>query len=358
MNSTYIDYISKIDYPDYAKKKKAINSKKVDLTLLDLSLNDSELVNNRIKRLMTVSAKYIGKYVPTQDERIKESMFRLFGFDKENTLITAGCDGALRVLSQLLIEENTNVLIPVPSFGRYEYHTKVNKGKLYYQLNHEFPYAINVESLIKRSKKTNADVIFLASPNNPTGLSITESELRNLLTKTKATIILDESLITDPSKGFYRLVTEFPQLIVCGSFSKIYGLAGLRVGYIFATKEYINALSKLVSPFEVSSLSLEIANETINDDMWIKARRKSIENSIRELQKIGASKKFKVTNTETLTAMIKYSGKRDLHKILAKRAIKTIKNTDFRGLENENSVRVSLKDKESVIKLVEVLETI
>lgn len=365
---SYIEYIRNLEYPEYSDRPRLSSQlvkfyakngrrKHLDLTLLDLSLGQQDELSGNLIQAISQNLVSAGKYSHTQDPELLRLISRRNKIPKDNITITAGCDGALRVLSQLLIHSKSNICIPVPSFGRYEFHTKVNKGNIHFFSSDQFPYQPDIQKLITFTKQNKIDVLFLANPNNPTGTRIPCHEIELLLRKYKGYIILDEALIISNRQSCRSLLEKYPKLIITRSFSKLFGLAGLRIGYVICSTEITSALRKLISPFEVSSVSILIAIAVLKNKRYELNSRKRIEHALKILNAF-SSQHVKITPTESATALISYNKKTNLFYALIKSGIKTISCKDFRGLENTNCVRISVKDSASVRKLLKVVSSL
>jgi histidinol-phosphate aminotransferase len=360
-----IEYYTQIAYPEYSNKASSTKDLSVkpngskDFGLLDLSLSQKDRIDKKIIQIVSNDLLNIGKYSHTQNDKLINLLSKSNHVPKKNILITAGCDGALKIISQLLISRNINVCIPVPSFGRYEYHTKINKGKIHFFYNKEFPYDTRIKELLEFLNKNKIEVLFLANPNNPTGIYKPQHEIITLLDNFKGYSIIDESLINPNTISTAQLIKKYPKLIVAKSFSKFYGLAGARIGYIVASEKLIKPLLNLVSPFEVNSLALSLAIAVLKDkelaDMEAKIIKAEIKKLLRTFRK---NTRINITPSESSLALIQYSGKEPLFDLLLKRGIKTVNGNDFRGLENTNTVRISIKDSDSMNYLISEIDKI
>jgi histidinol-phosphate aminotransferase len=361
----YIKRIKDLDYPEYSHKTKTSQEiargygthNGLDLELLDLSLGQNDTIRHNLSQILAKSLENVGKYSFAQNEELINLISKKNNIPVENILITQGCDGALRILSSFLINEDSQICIPIPSFGRYEYHTKVNCGNISFINFNKFPFSFDIKKITKFYKSSPFNLIFLANPNNPTGAFLEENEITQLLKQTNSFIILDEALSVNKSQSCIELIKEHPKLIVTRSFSKIYGLAGLRLGYIVADKEIIDLAKKLTSPFEVASIAILAAIETLSDSQFFINSQKQLKASLKELKKINSLfKDINITPTQSSTAVIQLSAKRSLYYELLRKGIKTISCNDFRGLEDQNCVRISIKDPDSMEKLIKKLK--
>ena len=148
----------------------------------------------------------------------------------------------------------------------------MNGAKVIYSKENNFKISLN-EILKKVSKKTK--IIFLANPNNPTGTYIKKNELLLLRKKLRSNILLvvDDAYFEYVKQKDYlsalKIFKNYKNVVMTRTFSKIYGLAGLRVGWGYGSKEIINALNKVKPPFNVSRPALFAASAAVKDSEWL-----------------------------------------------------------------------------------------
>jgi len=350
-------FVNDLGYEDYSSSRKKIfdsNSNRLDLSMSESrrSFRDTD-----IAKILKDPRGIIYNYLLTEDLDLIQGIAKLYSLKRKNFVITAGSDGGLSILSRFFVCTKTRVLIPIPSFGRYEYHVKVNGGKVFFYKEGEFPYDFSLKQVAVCANKRKADVVIFANPNNPTGIQKNKREITEFLSIFKGITILDEALICNFSESVGRYIKRYPNLIIVSSFSKLFGLAGLRIGYIIGDPDHLKNIRKLVSPYEVSSFSLALANYAINDLESISIVRNEIANAINTLKSV-RNDKIIVTPTSSVLCTIKYLGGKSLYKLLYREGIITIDGKNFRGLEKENAVRVSVYSKKDIMKLVNVLNGI
>lgn len=227
------------------------------------------------------------------------------------------------------------------SFGRYEFHTKIMGGEPIFINFPGFPFEFDVHEIIKLSKKIKPKLLFLANPNNPTGHYIEKEKIINLVKNLKQTfIVIDESLIDylEPDASCVGLTKRFSNLIATRSFSKLYGLAGMRIGYLASNKNIIKQISKTISPFEACSFAITSAITVLDDYNHLKKSKLLVEKNLKSIKSLP----LKSTNSSCSTILIECNTKRHLHPFLLERKIRTVSCEHFRGLEKRNAVRINL----------------
>ena len=184
-----------------------------------------------------------------------------------------GSDEILQIIALALISPGDEILSASCTFSEYKFVAQVT-GATYVAAPMD-GYTYCVDALIKAiTPKTK--IIFIANPNNPTGTMLPHNEIKRLLDATSKTtlVVLDEAYaeyVTDPNyPKSLDLINEYPNVLVTRTFSKIYGLAALRVGYGIAQPNIIEGLQKVRQPFNVNSIALECATAALNNQAFVK----------------------------------------------------------------------------------------
>jgi histidinol-phosphate aminotransferase len=204
---------------------------------------------------------------------LREALSKDTGFPVSNLIASGpGMDGLLDGLCRLIIEKGDEVIVPTPTFAYYELPARACGGKpVFVRRNQDF--SVDPEKLLE-AQSARTKIIFLCSPNNPSGNLLPENHLRKILENTRALVFVDEAYVEFADRNLAGLVREYDNLVVGRTFSKVFGLAGLRLGYgimpEWLAKEYIRA----ATPFSVSLPALKAGIAALSD---AEHRRKSIE---------------------------------------------------------------------------------
>jgi len=257
-----------------------------------LSANESALGPSpkAIKEYNKVS-KNFKRYPDTNGTDLRKVIANKFKIDKNRVILGSGSDQILEFICKAFIKKNDEVIVPKYSFMIYRIYSKINGAKIIYAKEKNFTISVK-DILAKVTRKTK--VVFLANPNNPTGTYISKKQLTHLRKKLRSNILLvvdDAYFEYIKQKDYFsglKLFSRHKNVLVTRTFSKVYGLAGLRIGWGYASKEIINTLNKIKPPFNVSRPALFAASAAIKDISWLK---KEV-NHIRKWNKI-LFKKFK-----------------------------------------------------------------
>ena len=272
---------------------------------IKLSANESALGPSpkAIKEYNKVS-KNFKRYPDTNGTTLKKVIANKFKIDKDRIVLGSGSDQILELACNAFIKKNDEVIVSKYSFIIYRIYSKLNGAKIIYAKEKNF--TISVKSILSKvTRKTK--VVFLANPNNPTGTYITKKEVMHLRKKLRNDILLviddaySEYLNEKDYLSGLKLFSKYKNVLVTRTFSKVYGLAGLRVGWGYASKEIINTLNLIKPPFNVNRPALFAASAAVRDVSWLK---KEV-NHIRKWNKI-LFKKFKEMNIATNESKINF----------------------------------------------------
>jgi len=168
-----------------------------------------------------------------------------------------GSDEAIDLLLRIFCRPQIdNILICPPTYGMYEVSAEINDIEIK-RANLTADFQLNIEA-IKQTIDENTKLLFVCSPNNPTGNSMSGSKIINLVKDFQGIVVVDEAYIHfSREKSLAVKIGVFPNLIVLQTFSKAWGLAGLRVGLAFANEEIIKLLNKIKPPYNISQIAQE-----------------------------------------------------------------------------------------------------
>jgi len=225
-----------------------------------------------IQALVNV-ASYANIYPSADAIELREALSKYTGFPVSNLIASGpGMDGLLDGICRLVIERGDEVIIPTPTFAYYELPARACGGKpVFVRRNQDF--SIDPEKILEAASGR-TKIIFLCSPNNPSGNLLPENDLRKILENTMALVFVDEAYVEFADRNLAGLVREYDNLVAGRTFSKVFGLAGLRLGYgimpEWLAKEYIRA----ATPFSVSLPALKAGVASLSDT---EHRKKSID---------------------------------------------------------------------------------
>lgn len=201
----------------------------------------------------------MNRYPDPQQKELKLIISDKNNVPKESILLGNGSDEVLDLIYRAFCEPNKdNIITLPPTYGMYEVLASVNAVENREVLLNE-DFQPNVDAILNAVDE-NTKIIFLCSPNNPTGNSFTDSSVIKILNSFNGLVVLDEAYIDfSEDQSWLSVLSDFPNLIITQTLSKAYAMAGLRIGILYASKEIITVLNKIKPPYNVNGLSQDTA---------------------------------------------------------------------------------------------------
>ncbi|MHB8303557.1 MAG: histidinol-phosphate transaminase [Acidobacteriaceae bacterium] len=235
---------------------------------LRLDFNENTLAPSpRVQQvLQRIAAETLAKY--PEREHVERIAARHFGLAPENVLLTNGVDEAIHLICETYLEPQDEVLIVTPTFSMYALYAEATGARvraIQSDSTLQFPY-----DRVRAAVAPETKLIMLASPNNPTGSVIDTSFLRDLAASTpQAALLVDEAYYHFHGESLLNDTATVTNLLVARTFSKAYGLAGLRIGLLAGHPETMRFVRKVSSPYNVNSIALECLPAALADEDYI-----------------------------------------------------------------------------------------
>jgi histidinol-phosphate aminotransferase len=287
--------------------------------------------------------------------RVKQSLAAFFKVAPEELLLTNGTDEAIQVLINTYVDDQDEVIVLRPSYAMYRFYAEVAGAKIieidYQPPAVEFPTA---EVLKAISPATRA--VLIANPNNPTGTSIGLEEIERILRKARhAVVLIDEAYYEFFGVTAMPLIREHPQLFVSRTFSKVYGMAAMRMGCLFSHRANVQYLHKAQSPYSVNMLAALAAEAAIADTEYV-GRYVAEALASREMLRTGLEKLGIPHVESSANFILGYFGERavEVRDALREKAI-LVRD---RSYEIPGGVRITVGTREQTRRLLEELERI
>lgn len=218
---------------------------------------------------------------------LKDAISKIKGVPIENTFLGNGSDEAIDLLFRAFCEPGQdNVVILPPTYGMYEVSAGINNVEVR-KVNLLPSFQLDLEG-IAGAIDEQTKLIFICSPNNPTGNSIIRTDIETVLANFNGLVVIDEAYINyAKQRTFIKELTEYPNLVVLQTFSKAWGLAALRLGMAFAARPVIDVLNKVKPPYNINQATQDIALNALTNieqvNEWIKitvAERENLGNAL------------------------------------------------------------------------------
>jgi histidinol-phosphate aminotransferase len=259
--------------------------KPIELVVREFGINPKDVVklasnenpkgcNPKVAEVIVNNAHRAFLYPDDSMFELKDALSSKFEILPENIIIGAGSDQILEFVARALLQEGDTVLMSQVTFAMYEIYAKQMGAKIVRTPSYEH----KVEEFIEAYNEHKPKIVYLCTPNNPTGDAITKEDVLKIINAIgKETMIVVDGAYMEYAASKdekYSIVPNdliaFENVIYLGTFSKAYGLGGMRVGYGIGNTMLINELYKMRPPFNITTLSLAAAIEACKDEAFVK----------------------------------------------------------------------------------------
>ncbi len=300
----------------------------------------------------------VNRYPDPQQTSVKKELSLLKAVSMNQILLGNGSDEVLDLIFRAFCEpKEDNVITLPPTYGMYQVLANINNiEEKEVLLTAEFQPNVNE---ILEVTDANSKLLFLCSPNNPTGNSFSEENVEILLKSFNGLVVIDEAYIDFSSQKSWLLrLKEFPNLIITQTLSKAYGMAGIRLGICYASEEIIAVLNKIKPPYNVNELTQQRALKRILTKNKVK---KEIETILEQREKLIVNLKSisfieEVYPTDANFVLVKVDDATKRYTDLIDKGI-VIRNRTTQPL-CENTLRLTIGTKSENMKLIKALKDI
>ncbi len=215
------------------------------------------------------------RYPDPLQRKLKQKIGKIKNIPEENIFLGNGSDEAIDLIYRAFCEPRTdNVVAIEPTYGMYKVSAAINDVE-YRKVLLDHDFQLSAESLLAAAD-CNTKVIWICSPNNPTGNLMNDTELQTVLNKFTGLVVLDEAYIDFATrKSFAAEMNHYPNLIILQTFSKAWGSAAIRLGMAFASAEIISVFNKIKYPYNINQLTQQKAIEMLENENLMRERVKT-----------------------------------------------------------------------------------
>ena len=292
---------------------------------------------------------------------LKDALSSKFDVQAENIIIGAGSDQILEFVSRALLREGDSVLMSQVTFAMYEIYAKQMGAKIVRTPSYEH----KVDEFIEAYNEHKPKIVYLCTPNNPTGDATSREDVLKIIEAIdKETLVVVDGAYMEYAAAKdekYRMepkdIMDFLNVIYLGTFSKAYGLGGMRVGYGIGNSTLINELYKMRPPFNITTLSLAAAIEACKDESFVEESIALHTQEIKRYESFAKENGFSYIESYTNFITYLFDENRDSTNIsdaLLKQGV-IIRNLASYGM---NAVRITIGTKEQNDRLFEVLRRV
>lgn len=205
-----------------------------------------------------VAATAFNQYPEGSSLALRQALGAYTGAPPEKIVMGCGSDELIKMAAEIFLSPGDRIVIHTPTFSEYGVAARICSAEI-----HDVPsapdFSIDVSAIIEKVNATQAKMVFLCVPNNPTGTSISREQVLSVLKNTEAIVVCDEAYYEFCGTTLIDIAQEEDRLIVLRTLSKAFGLAGLRVGYAVTTERTADCLNRVRMPYNLNSLTQGLA---------------------------------------------------------------------------------------------------
>ena len=295
------------------------------------------------------------RYPDPMQTQVKEKLSKIKGVPPQNIFLGNGSDEAIDLLYRIFCEPGRdNVIIFPPTYGMYEVCAEINNVKVK-KVNLTKEYQLDIEG-IENAIDPFTKLIFICSPNNPTGNSINHTAIEIILNNFNGIVVIDEAYINySKQRSFIAELTDYPNLVVMQTLSKAWGLAGLRLGMAFASLPIVELMNKVKYPYNINTATQLLALEALNNIDWV---NEHIAATVTEREKL-KTELLNIASTETVFLsdanflLVKMKEARNIYEQLCSKGI--IVRDRSKVILCEDCLRITIGTESENKKLIEAL---
>ena len=323
--------------------------------VIKLASNENPLgVSKKVQEAIKSAVTQIGRYPDGNGYYLKDALAKKLSVSAKSITLGNGSNDILELIPRAYVcSKDDEVIFSQYAFVVYPLVTKAIGAKAIVTPANDFGHDLNAmyEAITDKTK-----VIFIANPNNPTGTLLSNEEIYNFLKKVSNEIIvvLDQAYIEylDVEDVYIDWLKDFPNLVITRSFSKAYGLAGLRVGYSISSEEIADYLNRIRQPFNVNLIAQEAAIAALSDADFLAESVKVNSDGLLQLEEGFRNLGLKFIKSHANFISVKVSNSMELNQKLLEKGI------IVRPVEMKDYLRISVGTYAENAKFLEVLKEI
>ena len=300
----------------------------------------------------------VNRYPDPQQLTVKKVLATIKNVNKKNILLGNGSDEILDLLFRAFCEPNKdNIITLPPTYGMYSVLASLNAIE-----DRKVLLSTDFQPQIQQILATvddNSKILFVCSPNNPSGNSFSEEAIETLLKKFQGLVVIDEAYIDfSKQESWLKKLNEYSNLVITQTLSKAYGMAGIRLGICYASEEIIQILNNIKPPYNINELTQQKALERLQDKEGVAQEIETILFERNQLAIALRSISFieKIYESDANFILIKVDDANKRYNELIEKGI-VIRNRTSQPL-CENTLRLTVGTKEENEKLIKVLKEI
>lgn len=256
-----------------------ILGRKLGEKIVKMDFNENFAMSSEaIKRLLFDACRSVDvrAYPPPRGCMAVKAVSSFLGFSESELSVANGADEIMDLLMKVFVRRGSKVMVVEPTFPMYTFFSQLYGG-ITVTSNLETDFRLNVDAILKKVDRETS-LLFVCSPNNPTGNQFQEGDIKKLLQEFGGVVVIDEAYADFAPYSVIDWVRDYDNLVVLRSFSKAFGLAGLRFGYLVSNKSIVKYVQKVLSPFNLNVVTQQLITLVLKNWNYFEERIKFVVN--------------------------------------------------------------------------------
>jgi histidinol-phosphate aminotransferase len=227
--------------------------------IVKMDFNENFAMSNEIiEKLLLEACRSVDvrAYPPARGSEAVKAVSGFLGFSESEVSVANGADEIMDLLMKVFVRRGSKVLVVDPTFPMYAFFTELYGGETVTTML-KLDFTLDVDAILEKADK-DTRLLFICSPNNPTGNQFREADIKRLLQEFNGVVAVDEAYGDFARYSVINWVRDFDNLAVLRSFSKAFGLAGLRLGYLVANKSIVKYVQRVMDPFNLNVVTQQL----------------------------------------------------------------------------------------------------
>jgi histidinol-phosphate aminotransferase len=295
-----------------------------------------------LKRNLT--GKSVNQYPDTSYLNLRRLLSSYSGREADRFVVTNGADEGLDIIVKTFLDPGDQVVTAIPTYSMFRVVTEIMDGRVLGVKRRKEDFGLDLEGMLEKAVDKKTKLIFLCSPNNPTGNLTPIREIERIVGETETFVAVDEAYFEFAGKSAIELTDKYDNIVLIRTFSKAFSMAGVRVGYLVASKDTVIELNKVRPPNSLSVISLQLAESALRD---LESMRRNVGEVVAERERmfaaLGGISQIEPYPSQAnfILFRVKVGDGNVIHSGLMKKGFVLRNLTDVPGIENSLRLTIS-----------------
>jgi len=300
-----------------------------------------------LKALKKIDPRWLTDHCESQDLTLRGKLAQLHGVAPEQVFLTSGAEAAIFYLFEMWVKGGAkNAGLLRPDYPAFEHFTLRNLMHTAWLKDAQYPFSCELETISGFVDEAQLQIFVISNPSAVTGIRKSHAEIEALVGSVPDTLFVVDEADTTDTESAARLTLTYPNLIVIRSFSKFYGLSGLRIGYIVTPEQYSKDFDRMINPAELTSVAIIAARAALDDIKFQRQTQGRVRRSLATIEDACKGTPYKIVPGSSCFASYIWAdeGVEDPYLLLERNNVDIARGADF-GLDRGGRMNLSDPDK-------------